>query len=53
MSWLRFMGLDLTTNFVVNIFFALICFLVFVEHLTGIDGTSKLDRFFGAFFYSE
>ncbi len=52
MSWIRFILLVLLSYFIVNIIFASIYMLVGVEHLTGIDGLSSIEKFMEAFFFS-
>jgi len=52
MSWAHFFILVILSYFIVNILFASIYMVIGVEHLTGIDGVSNLDKFIGAFFFS-
>ncbi len=52
MSWLKFNFLVLLSYIVVNLIFASLYMLAGVEHLGGITGTTTLDKFFEAFFFS-
>ena len=52
MPWVRFFSLILLGYFIVNLLFASIYMLIGIEHLTGIDGLSNLDKFIEAFFFS-
>jgi inward rectifier potassium channel len=53
MSWFRFLLLILSAYLVVNIFFASLYFWIGVENLTGIDGSTEVDKFIEAFFFSS
>jgi len=52
MSWLKFIGLILVGYFVVNLTFASLYIFIGVQHLTGIDGLTRMDKFIEAFFFS-
>jgi inward rectifier potassium channel len=52
MSWLKFIGLILVGYFVVNLAFASLYIFIGVQHLTGIDGLTRMDKFIEAFFFS-
>lgn len=53
MPWSRFFVFIVLGYFIVNLLFAGIYMLVGVEHLTGIEGTTPLDKFLEAFFFSS
>lgn len=53
MTWLRFFVVIISAYFVVNLIFASIYMLIGLEHLTGIEGNTTLDRFLEAFFFSS
>ncbi|MGO4911317.1 ion channel [Leeuwenhoekiella sp. W20_SRS_FM14] len=52
MSWLQFLLIILGTYFCINLLFASLYMLVGIEHLTGIYGTTFLEQFTEAFFFS-
>jgi len=52
MSWSKFLLLVLATYFCVNLLFASIYILIGIENLTGIYGTTTLEQFIEAFFFS-
>ncbi len=52
MSWIRFNLVVLLSYIVVNLFFASLYMLAGIEHLGGITGTTTLEKFFDAFFFS-
>jgi inward rectifier potassium channel len=52
MSWLRFICLILLGYFIVNLAFASLYMFIGVQHLTGIDGLTRTDKFIEAFFFS-
>ncbi|WP_149304567.1 ion channel [Pareuzebyella sediminis] len=52
MSWLRFFGVLALGYFLINIIFASLYLIIGTEHLTGIRGTTPLDQFTEAFFFS-
>ncbi|KAA2219400.1 ion channel [Maribacter flavus] len=52
MSWLQFLLVLALGYFTINLVFASLYLLIGTEHLTGIYGTTKLDQFIEAFFFS-
>ncbi|WP_298485629.1 ion channel [uncultured Maribacter sp.] len=52
MPWWQFFSIILLGYFVINTFFACLYLWIGVEHLTGIQGISKTDKFLEAFFFS-
>ncbi|MCL5027565.1 MAG: ion channel [Bacteroidetes bacterium] len=52
MSWLKFNGVVLLAYVVINLIFASLYMLIGVEHLGGITGTTLLEKFLDAFFFS-
>jgi inward rectifier potassium channel len=50
-SW-KFFSVLLTTYIIINLFFASLYFLIGIEHLQGIIGTTPLDQFTECFFFS-
>lgn len=52
MSWTKFFTIILTGFIAVNIFFACVYMLIGVEHLTGVDGKTHLEKFIESFFFS-
>ena len=52
MSWLNFFGYILLGYFVINFSFAAIYMSIGVDHLTGTSGTTGIDQFSEAFFFS-
>jgi inward rectifier potassium channel len=52
LTWPRFFLIVFAVYFVVNCFFSLLYILIGVEHLQGIRGTSMMEQFWGAFFFS-
>ncbi|MET4082820.1 inward rectifier potassium channel [Pedobacter sp. UYP30] len=52
MSWKRFFFMILLVYLMVNTLFAIVYTAVGIEHLHGATGTSTLDHFFDAFFFS-
>ena len=53
MSWFHFLLLILSAYLVVNLLFACLYFWIGVENLTGIDGSTNLEKFIEAFFFSS
>jgi len=53
MSWTRFFFTIVITFLFVNFLFAAIYVLIGLEHLTGIEGKTDIDRFLDAFFFSS
>tara|TARA_R110002153_G_scaffold97078_3_gene231635 strand:- start:1948 stop:2874 length:927 start_codon:yes stop_codon:yes gene_type:complete len=52
MSWLKFLTVLALGYFTINIVFASLYLIIGMEHLTGIHGTTPLDQFTEAFFFS-
>ncbi len=52
MSWWRFFGIIAICYILVNLLFATLYMTIGVEHLTGIEGITDLDKFLEAFFFS-
>lgn len=52
MRWLHFFSLILLIYFCINLLFAGLYMAVGLEHLTGISGLNRLDKFIEAFFFS-
>lgn len=52
LSWPQFFLVVFLIYFVVNCFFSSLYMLIGVEHLQGIRGTSLIEQFWGAFFFS-
>ncbi len=52
MSWARFFGIVLLCYFTINIVFACLYSAAGLEHLTGIEGATRYDKFLEAFFFS-
>ena len=52
MSWLKFLTVLALGYFTINIIFASLYLIIGMEHLTGIHGTTPLDQFTEAFFFS-
>lgn len=52
MSWFQFLLVLALGYFTINLVFAFLYLLIGTEHLTGIYGTTKLDQFVEAFFFS-
>lgn len=52
MSWPRFFGILVMGYFAINLVFASIYVLIGTENLTGIQGTTLIQQFMGAFFFS-
>jgi inward rectifier potassium channel len=52
MSWLKFNALVVLAYIVINFLYALLYMLIGVDHLGGIAGTTVLEKFLGAFFFS-
>ncbi len=52
MRWLHFFGLILLIYFCINLIFAGLYMAVGLEHLTGISGINRFDKFIEAFFFS-
>jgi inward rectifier potassium channel len=52
MSWTHFSLLIFAFYFTVNLIFAFIYFFIGIEHLGGIIGDTRIDKFFEAFFFS-
>jgi inward rectifier potassium channel len=52
LTWPRFFLIVFAIYFIVNCFFSLLYILIGVEHLQGIRGTSMMEQFWGAFFFS-
>ena len=52
MSWLKFNGFVVLAYIVINFLFASLYMLVGINHLGGITGTTVLDQFLDAFFFS-
>ncbi len=53
MSWAKFFILIISGYFIVNLIFAGIFMWIGVDHLTGIEGKTGLDKFLEAFFFSS
>lgn len=53
MSWLRFFGIVFFCYIGANLVFSSAYVLIGVEHLTGTEGESALDKFIEAFFFSS
>jgi inward rectifier potassium channel len=53
MPWTKFFIIIILGYFFVNVLFACLYMLIGVEHLTGIEGTTKFDKFLEAFFFSS
>ena len=52
MKWSRFLTLIFSVYLVVNFIFAIIYYLLGLEHLAGIEGNTPLEKFWEAFFFS-
>jgi inward rectifier potassium channel len=52
MPWAHFFGIIAVGYLMINLLFASIYMAIGTEHLTGINGTTLLDRYFEAFFFS-
>lgn len=52
MSWLHFFSMLALSYFSINVFFASLYTIIGTEHLTGIHGTTDLEQFVEAFFFS-
>lgn len=52
MSWLQFFLVLGLGYFIINLVFASLYLIIGTEHLTGIYGTTKIDQFIEAFFFS-
>ncbi|MGF1556302.1 ion channel [Paucihalobacter sp.] len=52
MSWIRFFCFIFFGYFLINILFAIIYYSIGTENLTGIEGTTFLYKFIGAYFFS-
>ena len=52
MSWLQFFLVLALGYFIINLVFASLYLFIGTEHLTGIYGTTKIDQFIEAFFFS-
>ncbi|MFD2099096.1 ion channel [Flagellimonas iocasae] len=52
MSWPSFFTILATVYFVINLFFASLYVIIGTEHLTGIRGTTTLEKFMDSFFFS-
>ncbi len=52
MSWLQFFLILGLGYFIINLVFASLYLIIGTEHLTGIYGTTKVDQFIEAFFFS-
>ena len=52
MSWFHFLMVLALGYFTINLIFASLYLIIGTEHLTGIYGTTKLDQFIEAFFFS-
>jgi inward rectifier potassium channel len=52
MSWLKFNALVVLAYIVINFLYALLYMLIGVDHLGGITGTTVMEKFLGAFFFS-
>lgn len=52
MSWTSFFTLLVTVYFGINLLFAALYVLIGTEHLTGIRGTTPMEKFMDAFFFS-
>ena len=52
MKWIKFFAIVLATYFCVNLIFASVYMLIGIEHLTGIYGTTPVEQFVEAFFFS-
>ncbi len=52
MSWLKFNAFVLLAYVVINLLFASLYMMIGVEHLGGISGTTLLEKFLDAFFFS-
>ena len=52
MSWLQFFLILGLGYFIINLVFASLYLIIGTEHLTGIYGTTKIDQFIEAFFFS-
>lgn len=53
MPWPRFFAIIVVAYFLVNILFAIVYFVIGVDHLTGIEGINDFDKFLEAFFFSS
>ncbi len=52
MSWMKFLIIILIVYFAVNILFALAYIIAGIENLNGAEGTTTMEHFFDAFFFS-
>jgi inward rectifier potassium channel len=52
MPWSHFFGIIAMGYLLINLFFATMYMAIGTEHLTGINGTTPIDRFLEAFFFS-
>lgn len=51
-SWWKFIFIVFITYFIVNIVFAVFYFIIGVEYLSGIEGSTNFEKFYDAFFFS-
>ena len=52
MSWPSFFAILVTVYFGINLFFASLYVIIGTEHLTGIRGTTTMEKFLDSFFFS-
>lgn len=52
MSWWKFNAIVILLYLIVNLAFAAMYVLIGVDHLTGVDGKSSIEKFMEAFFFS-